>query len=408
MTRALDLILTYGEEGLFITRYLVSKVVGGRRDSIADSLIDLSWNTFKAVNAEVTERWITKWPGRTKDRNKKVRDFFHRHKKYRFKKYIETGEGKCGHLNVSSFFYHSLNLASRVASTGYTPAFLNTLPELVAIGGRGINAGDDPPEADEEHADESVFTDKHDQDETGHHDEDPPEQQPEPGLYPDLEEELRHTVTELVDLDLNKNGDGYSMKTFTKRINYYLPAVTGAPIDVPTAFHVVLAVLEPGTQVSTITSSLSKNQQDGVVRAMLAPELNEAQKVIPYKVCLNDPLGQSLALAIQEVLNQEETDNDPFKPRPLSKGNFRLSHRGDISGVDGPIDPTYLGFTPDTPGDHFMLHRVGVSNPNGTVPCYVAIFFFLEEYPENLSRVNHASHPPAENLRESPASHSTS
>jgi hypothetical protein len=53
---------------------------------------------------------------------------------------------------------------------------LNTLPELVAIGGRGINAGDDP-EADEEDLDESVFGDRHDQDETGHH-EDPPEQQP--------------------------------------------------------------------------------------------------------------------------------------------------------------------------------------------------------------------------------------
>jgi hypothetical protein len=110
MLGALDSIPTYGEEGLFITRYLVSKVVRGRRDGSADSSIDLSWKTFKAVNAEVTERWITKWPGRRKkDRNKKVRDFFHRHKKYSFKKYIETGEGKCGHLNVGVVFLPSFS-----------------------------------------------------------------------------------------------------------------------------------------------------------------------------------------------------------------------------------------------------------------------------------------------------------
>jgi hypothetical protein len=189
---------------------------------------------------------------------------------------------------------------------------------------------------------------------------------------------------------LNKKGDGYRMKTMTKRIHYNLP-VTGASIDVPTAIHAVLAVLEPGTQFSTVTLSLSKNQQDGVVRAMLAPELKESRKVIPHKkmVRQNAYIGQSLALAIQELMNQEETDNDPFTPCPISKGNFRLSHRGDISGIDGPMDPTYLGFTPDTLGDKFMLHRVEVSNPSGTVPCYVAIFFFLEE---NVLRRLNLSH----------------
>jgi hypothetical protein len=128
------------------------------------------------------------------------------------------------------------------------------------------------------------------------------------------------------------------MKVITKRINY-LP-VRGAPLDVPTAIQAVLAVLEPGTQLSTITSSLSTNQQDGEVRAMLAPELNLAQKLLPHKKIIrqNPSIGDTLALAIQEMLNEEETDNDPFKPCPLSKGNFSLSRRGDISGMDGPID----------------------------------------------------------------------
>jgi hypothetical protein len=146
MPRAKDSISAYGEEGLFITRYLVSQLVGGRREGIADSLVDLSWKAFKLSNADVAERWIVKWPGKT-DRNKKVRDFFNRHKKDRFQKYIQMGEGKSGFLNVSLsllLLYHPLNLASQVTSTGCTRAFLKSLPELVAIGGRDISAGDDP------------------------------------------------------------------------------------------------------------------------------------------------------------------------------------------------------------------------------------------------------------------------
>jgi hypothetical protein len=92
MPRAVDAIPTYGEEGLFVTRYLVSKVVGGRREGIADPLIDLSWRTFKIANNEVVDRWITKWPAKA-DKFKKVRDFYNKHKD-RFQKYIQTGEGK--------------------------------------------------------------------------------------------------------------------------------------------------------------------------------------------------------------------------------------------------------------------------------------------------------------------------
>jgi hypothetical protein len=62
-------------------------------------------------------------------------------------------------LSSASFFYHSLNLKSRAASTGYTQAFLSTIPELVAIGGRNIKAGKDPEE-DEEDNDKSVFADR--------------------------------------------------------------------------------------------------------------------------------------------------------------------------------------------------------------------------------------------------------
>jgi hypothetical protein len=101
--------------------------------------------------------------------------------------------------------------------------------------------------------------------------------------------------------------------------------------------------------------------------------------VLPQMVCENASIGHTLALSIQELLNQDETDNDPFKPRPISKGNFWLSHRGDIQGIDGPIDPSHLGLKPENPGDNFLLHRVGVSNASGTVRCYVAIFFYLEE-----------------------------
>jgi hypothetical protein len=88
MPRALNAIPTYSEEGLCITIYLVSKVVGGRSEGIADSLIDLSWKTFKSVNAEVTDWWILKFPEKS-DKNKKVRDSCNRHKKNRFVKYLE-------------------------------------------------------------------------------------------------------------------------------------------------------------------------------------------------------------------------------------------------------------------------------------------------------------------------------
>jgi hypothetical protein len=149
---------------------------------------------------------------------------------------------------------------SQVSSTGGSRAFLISLPELVAIGGRNINAGADP-EGDKED-DESVFADRqhgNQQDKTGHYNS--PAQQPEPHLYPDLDEEFREAVKELAGLDLNENGNGEDiMKIRTKRINYV--PVAGDPIDVPTSMHCVLAMLEPGTQVSTITSKLSKNQQD--------------------------------------------------------------------------------------------------------------------------------------------------
>jgi hypothetical protein len=104
-------------------------------------------------------------------------------------------------------------------------------------------------------------------------------------------------------------------------------------------------------------------------------------------------------------MNQEETYNNPFKPCPISKGSFGRSHHGNIKGIEGPMDPTKLGLTHDNLGDKFLLHRVEVSNPSDTFPHYDALFF-LEEYPENLRKANHASHP-AENLRESPTGHST-
>jgi hypothetical protein len=299
-------------------------------------------------------------------------------------------------LSQCCFFYYypSLtNLASAfLASTGYIRSFLNTVPELVALGGGGIIAGDDPGE--EQQADEDevpVFAD--DEAEAGaaptvpvHN---PPaagggrgDRQPAPELVggpPDLDEELANAVAEL-SLDSSKKEAGEEeMKTIVKRIDY-LP-VAGAPMDVPTAIYAVLAILEPGTQLSTITASLCKNQKDGEVKAMLAPELNIAQQVIPHKKMMrqNPSIGQTLALALQEVLNQEETDENPFKPRPISKGSFRLDKRGDIRGIDGPVDPAHLGLVPDNSGDRFILHRVGMANTQGTVPCYVAIFFFLEE-----------------------------
>jgi Na+-transporting NADH:ubiquinone oxidoreductase subunit NqrC len=90
-----DSIPTYGEEGLFVTRYLVSQIAGGRSNNIEDSLVDLSWKTFKAKNKTVADRWTAKNPS-TIDKNKKVRDFYNAHKAKRFEKYIKSGdEGKC-------------------------------------------------------------------------------------------------------------------------------------------------------------------------------------------------------------------------------------------------------------------------------------------------------------------------
>jgi hypothetical protein len=71
MPRAAGKISTHGEEVLFITRYLVSNVVEGRREGIADSFIDLLWKTFKLLNTEVTDWWIIKWPAKSYN-NKKV------------------------------------------------------------------------------------------------------------------------------------------------------------------------------------------------------------------------------------------------------------------------------------------------------------------------------------------------
>jgi hypothetical protein len=118
----------------------------------------------------------------------------------------------------------------------------------------------------------------------------PPEQQPEPDLYPDLDEDLQEAVDKLVGLDLSKKDDREDiMKIRTHRINYVL--VAGAPINVPTAIHCILAVLEPGTQLGTITSKLCKNQKDGVVRAMVAPEAVVLCKVLPQIVCKNPSIG---------------------------------------------------------------------------------------------------------------------
>jgi hypothetical protein len=120
---------------------------------------------------------------------------------------------------------------------------------------------------------------------------------------------------------------------------------------------------------------------------LLAPEINLASNLIPHQKTIreNPSIGAALPLAIQEVLNKEETDKDPFSPRPLSKGRFSLTHRGAFSGKDGPLNPTQLlGLMPENPGDKFILHRVHISNTNGTVPCFVVTFFFLEEQTEKM------------------------
>jgi hypothetical protein len=60
-----------------------------------------------------------------------------------------------------------------------------------------------------------------------------------------------------------------------------------------------------------------------------------------------------------------------------------------IGGIDGPLDPANLGLVPGAPGDKFILHKVDVSNASGTVPCFVVIFFFLEE---RTQKVLHSPH----------------
>jgi hypothetical protein len=370
-----DSIPPYGEEGLLVTRYLVSQIVEGRANQIEDKLVDLTWKTFRNGNKDVVAGWITKWPGKT-DKNKKVRDFYNKHKKDRFEKYISTGEGNFvvvvnGSFNLFLYVILSTLLASLVLSTtGYTRDFLKACPELVRIGGADINAGSD----DEEGDDAAVFADQADP------------AQADPGPEPiDIEQDLQDAIDDLAGIELTD----HEMKIITKRINYQ--PVRGAPIDVPTAIHAVVAVLEPGAQLSTITSFLLENQQDGVVRVMLAPELNLAQKLLPFKnmVRQNPSIGNTLSLAIQEVLNEDETDKDPSRPRPISKGEFSLSNRGDIGGIDGPLDPTSLGLKPAHDGDKFILHKVSVSNASGTVPCFVAVFFFLEE---RTQKILHSPH----------------
>jgi len=174
---------------------------------------------------------------------------------------------------VSSCFYCcSLNLVSlvpppRPSTAGHTRDFLHSLPELLAVGGDGTVAGN-VEESDDDNL--SVLAGNQEQDE------DTPEQHQEP--EPDLEEVLSELAGSLT---LTQHNDNIIMKIIIKRINCIL--VEGPPLDVPASTHAVPAVLEPGTQLSTMTASLSNNQQDGEVRAMLAPELNLADKLLPHK-----------------------------------------------------------------------------------------------------------------------------
>jgi hypothetical protein len=118
---------------------------------------------------------------------------------------------------------------------------------------------------------------------------------------------------------------------------------------------------------------------------MFAPDAVGAYKVLPHRKIASENLfiGQTLALCMQELMNEDELDNHPFRPRPISNGNFRLSHHCNIQGIDGPLDPTHLGLTTDNHGDNFLLNRVEVSNASGTVPMYVDVFFYLEERTPN-------------------------
>jgi hypothetical protein len=79
---------------------------------------------------------------------------------------------------------------------------------------------------------------------------------------------------------------------------------------------------------------------------------------------------------MQELMNKDESDKDSSKPRPISNGHFKLSHHCDIQGIDGPLNPTHLGLTTEHPGNNLLLNRVEVPHASGTVPMYVAVFFF--------------------------------
>ena len=260
------------------------------------------------------------------------------------------------------------NFSLVLSIAGHPRDFLLQVPELQAIGGENINPGNDDGEDD----DDEVFADR--QEEQKEEEEADPEREPS-----DLaEEDLEAVIDEIARIAI----DDEDMKIINKRTQHQ--PVQGAPITVPTAIHAVVTVLQPGTQLSTLTANLSNNQKDGEVHALLAPEINLASNLIPHRKMIreNPSIGTALPLAIQEVLNKEETDKDPFSPRPLSKGRFRLTHRGAFSGKDGPLDPTQLGLKPENPGDKFILHRVQISNTNGAVPCFVVTLFFLEERTE--------------------------
>jgi hypothetical protein len=253
----------------------------------------------------------------------------------------------------------------QLSIAGHPRDFLLQVPELQAIGGGNINPGNDDKEDD----DDEVFADR--QEEQKEEEADPEREPSDP-----VEEDLEAVIDEIARIAIDDDDD---IKIINKRMQHQ--PVQGAPITVPTAIQAVVTVLQPGTQLSTLTANLSDNQKDGEVHALLALEINLASNLIPHRKMIgeNPSIGTALSLAIQEVLNKEETNKDLFSPRPLSKGRFSLTHRGAFSGKDGALDPTQLGLIPENPGDKFILHRVHISNTNGTVPCFVVTFFFLEE-----------------------------
>ena len=117
-----------------------------------------------------------------------------------------------------------------------------SLPELVAIGGQRINAGNNQRE-EEDNA--SVFADRQEQQQEARPG---PAQEAEPF---DLEEDLQDAIEEIAaGLDFNQSG----MKIVTERAKH-LP-INGAPVDAPTATHAVLTLLKHRMQQSTITSRM--------------------------------------------------------------------------------------------------------------------------------------------------------